>query len=192
MVHNKFKFYRLKREWEVERLSTFFMDLHYGNISITVVYSVSENSLLLLKKGTNQVEAELIIPLLSDFTIDTYLNDLYPRLVRFLEVQYNPSAKFKPFDFFRFFDSKFLVRKHATESETQYINQSRHLEDPNAIYFLRLIPHDGKNNGNVTAANRNKTKWLLPKFYDRHKHDNISVAYTADKRKRRPIPKEYL
>lgn len=191
MSTNLFKFYRLKREWQRDPLSTIFMDFSYNNIAFTVVYSTRENSLLLLKKGAKQVQAELIIPLLDDFQINTYLDGLYHDIVTFLEIEYNPNNKFKPFNFFKRFDDNFKIRSHAQISEVTYLNRTRKLEDPDAIFYYRIIPHEGKNNGHVTQTNLEKTSWLLPKFYARHKDDDISVAYTSDEHKAKPIPQEY-
>ncbi|MDF7637333.1 DUF6037 family protein [Leuconostocaceae bacterium ESL0958] len=186
-----FNFYRLKREWSVEKLDTFFMDFSYNKVELTAVYSKIENSILLLKKNANGIDAELDIPLIGDFQIDTYLGTLYQDLASFLEVKYDPNNAFRPFNFFKHFDDTFKARSYANKKEVGYLNRKRNLEDPDAIYYLRLVPHEGKNNGNVTKKNLEKTKWLLPKFYAKHKNDNISVAYTADPSKEKPIPKEY-
>ncbi len=191
MNNNLFKFYRLKREWQKDRLNTIFMDFDYNNIEFTVIYSTHENSLLLLKKGAKQIQAELIMPLLDDFTINTYLDGLYHDIVHFLEIEYDPNNKFKPFNFFKAFDDNFKLRSHALTPEVIYLNKTRKLEDPDAIFYYRIIPHEGKNNGHVTQANLEKTSWLLPKFYARHKDDDISVAYTSDEHKSRSIPQQY-
>lgn len=191
MSNSMFEFHRLRKEWLTNQLSTLFMDLRYNNIEFTVIYSSSDNSLLLLKKGANRISAEFELPLSDNFKVNLYLDGLYQELVNFLEIQYNPNHKFRPFNFFKSFDANFIPRHHAQVAEIVYINRSRKLEDPNAIYFLRLIPHNGNNNGHVTPANLEKTRWLLPKFYAKHKNDDISVAFTADYHKARPIPEEY-
>ncbi|MBZ6009767.1 DUF6037 family protein [Leuconostoc gelidum] len=191
MSNTPFEFYRLKREWRKEQLNTLFMDFRYNNIDFTVIFSTEKSSLLLLKKGANQIQAELDLPLIDGFRINTFVKGLYYSLVNFLEIQYDPVNKFRPFNFFKLFDDKFKLRQHAKNEEIQYLTHTHHLEDPDAVYFLRLIPHESKNNGHVTGANLEKTKWLLPKFYAKHSKDDISVAYTADKHKERTIPQEY-
>lgn len=191
MSNSMFEFHRLRKEWQKNQLSTLFMDLRYNSIEFTVIYSASDNSLLLLKKGANRISAEFELPLSDNFKINLYLDRLYQQLVSLLEIQYNPTHKFRPLNFFKAFDDNFIPRHHAHFTESAYINKRRNLEDPDAIYFLRLIPHKGNNNGHVTPANLEKTRWLLPKFYAKHKDDDISVAFTADRNKARPIPKQY-
>ena len=54
-------------------------------------------SLYFIKVGTRE---ELSFDIDNNFSINTYVDDLYSKLIEFFNIQYNDNHRFRPFEFF--------------------------------------------------------------------------------------------
>lgn len=174
---SKFTLNQLRKSFYQHNQQSFaYLDFQYNQLEMTVFYDREQHSLLFVKKLSHD---EFEITINNYFDIDISLdNKKYKQLVTFLEIKYHAGQPFKPKDFFKTFNDHFIWRTQSTIYERKYLNSRWHLEDPNAIYFQRIIDHRGKDNGHVTDKNRKKVKILLPKLYEYIKDYDISIGFT--------------
>ena len=64
-----------------------------------MIYSMQYhyNSLYFIKVVTRE---ELSFDIDNNFSINTYVDDLYSKLIEFFNIQYNDNHRFRPFEFF--------------------------------------------------------------------------------------------
>lgn len=155
------------------------LDYSYNKVPLSVFYTQEENALTFVRKGT---QLEVTISISTSFWVSKQLEkNVYLALCNLLDIKYDPNAIFKPNSFFKQFDEHFSYSPIKTDEKIRYISQKYKLENPDAIYYQRTIPHKNKNNGHATTQNLKKVKYLLPQVYQRIKNEDVSIAFTDQK-----------
>lgn len=120
--------------------------------------------------------------------------ETYNKLVKILNIKYDPDNKFSPFKFFLEFNKKIpLALKDKVKKERVYQAYYQDVEEADKIYYKGKIEWnklpDSKNS--VTERNLFKTRILFPELYDTCKRNNISIKYTANKSEQKHIDSDF-
>ena len=99
-----FQFRHLKdiyeKQLEPNQEYTAIFDCSYNKVPFSMLITTDEQdviSLYFIKVGTRE---ELSFDIDNNFSINTYVDDLYSKLIEFFNIQYNDNHRFRPFEFF--------------------------------------------------------------------------------------------
>ena len=154
-------------------------DFKYNKLEFTLLLIINNNELFFLKKGTTETFSLEII----DFEIDNYFSSNYSEACNFFGIKYseNSNERFKPEHLINAINYNSIYREHLPDDTRKQINRRYNLENPDAIYYQRLIDHAKFGNKNhFSPENREKVRILLPEFYERIKFKNISIGFTDE------------
>jgi len=157
-----------------------------GKAEFDVFFFIDETPFILLfgaKGGNFSFEIEVH----KGFRIKTMLdNETYKKLVKYLDLKYNPNNPFKISNFFKDFNTKIpqnASKKNIAKPE-QIIKYQKNVEEVDKIYFWKWLDNS-KSGKKVSQKNLEKTRKLLGKrAYEICKEKNISSCWTDDINKR--------
>ena len=147
------------------------------NFNCLFLMDISPMRLYLSTLGNNPIVFEIEID--KKYCAKTYIDD-YKKLIRYLEIKYDPNHTFKPIDFFEVLNNKIpkiFQRKPNYSYVLSVVSKRRMVEDIDKIYFCGW-----KNNPtgyNVSDMNIEKTRSAFgDKIAVMCKLKNVSSCWT--------------
>ena len=192
-----FQFRHLKdiyeKQLEPNQEYTAIFDCSYNEVPFSMLITTDEQdviSLYFIKVGTRE---ELSFDIDNNFSINTYVDDLYSKLIEFFNIQYNDNHCFRPFEFFLYIDRNAKLRpfnKTLSRFDTTKIYK---LNNPDAVYYHSMVNWDNTSSKkHFSKENRDKVKKLLPQLFEHIKDKNISVRFTNQSKAHETEEKQYL
>lgn len=194
---SKFQFQHLKKIFEHQLIPnqeyTAIFDCSYNNIEFSILITTDEEdviSLYFIKIGTRE---ELAFDIDNSFSINTYVDDLYNKLIKYFNIQYNENQRFRPFELFLHIDRNAKFRPF-NESLKRYVTTKLYkLNKPDAIFYHSMVNWDKTNSQkHYSKENRDKVKKLLPQLFEHIKNKNISVRFTNQPKDTLSEEEQYL
>lgn len=156
-------------------------DYTHNGIDFSVLFDVNCQpfKLTMIKKKSDQF---LILEVLNGYQINTYLGEDLKKLKEMLELHHG-KMKFSTNDFFEEFNRKIPEFISNAKISNTCLSRVYQCEDCDKLYIRELRNWDKypELKKHATPENREKTRLLYPKIYERIKDKNISVFYTDKK-----------
>ncbi len=172
--------YRQMKEQDITQCS-FFYD--FKHVSFSVIFDV-ESSPFALLFGVPKENLFFAFTVEKGFVIkDSQIEPVaYKRLVKVLQLRYDPDNAFSPFAFLQTFNktASTQIRKIRQTEYSDRIPFFPSVEEADKVYFQKWLVHHGERR--VSAQNLEKTRKLLGESaYQNCKQRNISSCWTANK-----------
>lgn len=154
-------------------------EFQFRRLLFSVVYLAEEFPHELLF-GCRAHNLFFVVGVSRDFTIRTYLGESYRPLIDALGLKPDPSNRFSPNVVFEEFKAAIPLSTSPTNAPTvtDIASIRRDVEDPDKMYFLGWLSHDGERS-RPSSANLAKTKRICGSAtYDICLRNHISSRWT--------------